>query len=101
MNIQELQDSAQNAAQLLGSLANEKRLMLLCQLVEGERSVGDLAETLGLNQSNVSQQLAILRKDGLVQKRRDGQTIFYSLKGEEAQMGIEVLHKIYCCGQSG
>ncbi|TNE37932.1 MAG: ArsR family transcriptional regulator [Alphaproteobacteria bacterium] len=97
MNIDDLQNSAQNAAQLLSSLANEKRLMLLCQLVQGERSVGDLVETLGLNQSNVSQQLAILRKDGLVKARREGQNIYYSLKGQEAQLVIEVLHRIYCC----
>lgn len=97
MNIDDLQSSAQHAADLLRSLSNEKRLMLLCQLVDGEKSVGALCETLDLSQSNVSQQLAILRKDGLVQTRRDGQTIYYSLKGDEARRVIEVLHGIYCC----
>lgn len=97
MNMKNLQTSASQAANLLGSLANEKRLLLLCQLVEGEKSVGALAEALDLSQSNVSQQLAILRKDGLVQTRREGQTIFYSLKGDEAKRVIEVLHGIYCC----
>ena len=97
MNMKDLQTSASQAANLLGSLANEKRLLLLCQLVEGEKSVGALAEALGLSQSNVSQQLAVLRKDGLVQTRRDGQTIYYSLKGDEAKRVIEVLHGIYCC----
>lgn len=95
--MKDLQNSAHRAAHLLGSLANEKRLMLLCQLVEGEKSVGALAEALDLSQSNVSQQLAILRKDGLVQTRREGQTIFYSLKGDEAKRVIEVLYGIYCC----
>jgi len=99
MNISDLQNSAQEAAHLLGSLANEKRLLLLCQLVSGEKSVGALASSLDLSQSNVSQQLSILRRDGLVQTRREGQTIFYSLKGDEAKRVIEVLHGIYCCAQ--
>ena len=97
MNIKALENSAHDAAELLRSLANEKRLMIMCQLVEGEKSVGALCETLNLSQSNASQQLAVLRKDGLVQTRRDGQTIYYSLKGDEAQRVIEVLHGIYCC----
>lgn len=97
MNIKDLQNSASQAAHLLGSLANEKRLLLLCQLVDGEKSVGALAESLRLSQSNVSQQLAVLRKDGVVQTRRDGQTIYYALKGDEARRVLEVLHGIYCC----
>lgn len=97
MNMKDMQNSAQDAAHLLGALANEKRLLLLCQLVEGEKSVGALVERLGLSQTNASQQLAILRKDGLVQTRRDGQTIYYSLKGDEARRVIETLHGIYCC----
>lgn len=97
MNIEEMQNNASEAAELLRSLSNEKRLMLLCQLVDGERRVGALCEALGLSQSNVSQQLAILRKDGLVQTRREGQTIYYSLQGDAARRVIEVLHGIYCC----
>ncbi len=97
MNIKEVQHSAHDAAELLRSLANEKRLMLLCQLVEGEKSVGALSQELGLSQSNASQQLSILRKDGLVQTRRDGQSIYYALQGDEAKRVIEVLHGIYCC----
>jgi DNA-binding transcriptional ArsR family regulator len=98
MNATELQDSAQRAANLMRSLANEKRLMLLCQLVDGEKSVGTLCKALGLAQTNASQQLALLRREGLVRTRRDGQTIYYSLAGEEGRRVIEVLYELYCCG---
>ncbi len=97
MNVTNLKNSAKDAADLMGALANEKRLMLLCQLVDGEKSVSALRQLLNVSQTNASQQLAILRKDGLVKTRRDGQTIYYSLKGDEAQRVIEVLHGIYCC----
>lgn len=79
------------------SLASEKRLMLLCQLVDGERSVGELCEALDIPQTNASQQLAVLRREGLVETRRDGQTIYYSLAGEEGRRVIEVLYELYCC----
>ncbi|MGF1626949.1 MAG: ArsR/SmtB family transcription factor [Alphaproteobacteria bacterium] len=91
-----MQEASQRAADLMRALASETRLMLLCQLVEGERSVGMLAETLGLRPSTVSQQLALLRKDGLVQTRRDAQTIYYRLAGDEARRVIEVLYDLYC-----
>ena len=78
------------------ALASENRLMLLCQLVEGEKSVGALAEALDLRQSTVSQQLALLRKDGLVTTRREAQTIYYSLAGNDARQVIEVLYGLYC-----
>lgn len=96
MNILDMQQSARQAAELLQSLANEKRLMILCQVWNGEKSVGEIAQSLGLSQSNVSQQLALLRKDGLVQARREGQSIFYSLAGSEARRIIEVLYEVYC-----
>lgn len=78
------------------SLASETRLKLLCQLVDQERSVGALAEALDLRSSTVSQQLALLRKDGLVKTRREAQTIYYSLGGHEARRVIEVLYELYC-----
>lgn len=78
------------------ALANETRLMLLCQLVPGERPVGALAEALQLRSSTVSQQLALLRKDGLVETRREAQTIYYRLAGDEARRVIEVLYDLYC-----
>jgi len=78
------------------ALSHEKRLRLLCQLVAGEKSVGELCAALGISQTNASQQLALLRKDGLVQTRRAGQTIYYSLAGHEARRIIEVLYELYC-----
>ncbi len=97
MDATELQESAGKAASLMRSLSSEKRLMLLCQLAGGERSVGELCEALGLSQTNASQQLALLRREELVTTRRDGQTIYYALAGDEARRVIEVLYELYCC----
>ena len=87
---------AADAARLLKALGNEKRLMLLCLLVEGERSVGELNTRLDLSQSALSQHLAVLRTDGLVTTRREAQTIYYSLAEGPAQRIIDTLHSIYC-----
>lgn len=81
---------------MLKALANEKRLMLLCLLVEGEQSVGKLNAELDLSQSALSQHLAVLRADGLVDTRREAQTIYYSLAQGPAQRIIQTLHDIYC-----
>ncbi len=93
---QELKVHAQQAAQLLKALANENRLMILCSLVQQELNVSQLNERLDLSQSALSQHLAWLRREGLVQTRRDAQTIFYSLQGSKAKQVIEVLQSIYC-----
>lgn len=87
---------AADAARLLKALGNEKRLLLLCLLVEAERSVGELNARLDLSQSALSQHLAVLRADGLVTTRRDAQTIYYSLAEGPAQRIIDTLHDIYC-----
>lgn len=87
---------AADAAQLLRALANDKRLTLLCLLVEGERSVGELNAKVELSQSALSQHLAVLRADGLVTTRREAQTIYYSLADGPAHRILEVLHQIYC-----
>jgi len=84
------------ASRLLAAMANEKRLAILCQLVGGERSVGELAKSLGARQSTVSQHLALLRKDGLVESRRDAQSQFYSLAGGEARAVLGALYELYC-----
>lgn len=89
---------AADAARLLKALGNDKRLMLLCLLVEGERSVGELNARLELSQSALSQHLAVLREDGLVRTRREAQTIYYSLVEGPAQRIIDTLHGIYCAG---
>jgi DNA-binding transcriptional ArsR family regulator len=88
--------AADEASELLKSLANRHRLLILCQLTEGERSVGDLAAFLGLRDSTVSQHLALLRREGLVQARRDGQTIWYSIASAPARQVLETLFAIFC-----
>jgi len=90
-----LEASAATAARLMKMLASEQRLILLCQLAEGERSVGDLATYVGLAQSAASQHLAKLRADGLVATRREGQTIFYRLVDPAAIKVIDTLCEIY------
>ncbi len=94
--MEDMQASADRAVELLKSLGNRSRLMILCQLLQGERSVGDLAQRIGMRDTAVSQQLALLRKDGLVRSRREGQTIYYALASTEAERVIVTLYDIYC-----
>lgn len=91
-----MQVAAVEASELLKALANPHRLMIICQLIERERSVGELASLLRLRDSTVSQHLALLRKDGLVRPRRDGQTIWYSIKSVSARELLTTLYRIYC-----
>ncbi|MGY0505098.1 ArsR/SmtB family transcription factor [Luteimonas sp. e5] len=91
-----MRNHAGEASRLLKALANEKRLLLLCQLVDGERSVGELNSGVDLSQSALSQHLAVLREDGLVHTRREAQTIYYSLAPGPAQQILATLHAIYC-----
>lgn len=90
------QDSAGRAAGLLRLLANERRLMILCQLVGGELSVGALQDRIGLSQSALSQHLARLREDGIVATRREGQTIFYCVADPAALRVLETLADLFC-----
>ncbi len=86
-------------AGILRALANERRLMLLCKLVEwGEASVGSLAEAVGLSQSATSQHLAKMREEGLVAFRRDGQTLWYRIAERRTELLLGYLHKLYCSG---
>lgn len=91
-----MRQHAGDAAQLLRALANDKRLMILCLLAEGELSVGELNEQLELSQSALSQHLAILRQDGLVTTRREAQSIRYALADGPAGRIVQTLHAIYC-----
>ena len=91
-----MSQAADVAVELLQSIGNRSRLMIMCQLLEGEKSVGQLAEFLQARESTVSQHLALLRKDRLVTTRRDGQTIFYSISSDPARRIIELLYEIYC-----
>ena len=96
MNIQEMEAGADRAVELLKALGNRSRLLLLCQMKNGERSVGELAQALDLRDAAVSQQLALLRKDGLVTPRRQGQTIYYALASREAAQVIDTLFALFC-----
>lgn len=96
MNVDDMRRHADEASQLLKALANENRLMILCALAEGEHSVGELNRRISLSQSALSQHLAVLRRDGLVNTRRQSQTIFYALVDGPAARLIELLHEIYC-----
>jgi DNA-binding transcriptional ArsR family regulator len=96
IKIEQMRKSAVNAEEMLKALASRHRLMILCQLIDDERSVGDLAEFLELRDSTVSQHLAVLRKDGLVSPRRDGQTIWYAIASAPARMLVETLYRVYC-----
>jgi DNA-binding transcriptional ArsR family regulator len=87
---------AEAAAELLKTLGNPQRLRILCLLVEGERSVGQINAEVPLSQSALSQHLAVLRAQGLVQTRREAQTIHYSMAESPARAILETLHGIYC-----
>jgi len=91
-----LEKKASKAADMLKSLSNKWRLLILCQLVKGEKSVGELLEIVDLSQSALSQHLAVLRDSSLVTTRRESQSIFYSLKGEEAPVVLGALYQLYC-----
>jgi|SRR6516162_8186847 DNA-binding transcriptional ArsR family regulator len=96
-----MRSAVQEASDLLKALANPHRLLILCQLIEQERSVGELAQFLGIRDSTVSQHLAILRRDGLVAARRDGQTIWYSVSSAAARALLETLYRVYCSPAQG
>ena len=95
-DFRQLRGKASEAARLLRALSNENRLMLLCLLFEGEKTVGELNESLDLSQSALSQHLAVLRDEGMVKTRRAGQSIYYGLASPPAQKVIETLHSVYC-----
>lgn len=93
---QQMQAHASEAAAMLKQLANENRLMILCTLLEGEQSVGELNAKVPLSQSALSQHLAALRSAELVATRKEAQHVYYQLKGDAARQIIEVLQSIYC-----
>ena len=87
---------AAEAEAFLRSLASRHRLMILCDLVAGERSVGALLERLGLTQSNLSRHLALLREEGLVATRRAGTTIYYRIASDRVRPILEQLYRLFC-----
>jgi ArsR family transcriptional regulator, virulence genes transcriptional regulator len=96
LSLDQFQANAGEAARMLKALSNEKRLMILCQLGDGECAVGELLPRVGLSQSALSQHLAVLREEGLIAGRRDGVSIFYRIADPAALKVIAVLADIYC-----
>ena len=95
MDIKEIESNVEVAVNLLKALSNEKRLLVICALYKGERSVGELEEIVGLSQSALSQHLARLRSDNLVNTRREAQTIYYSLNDKATEAVLKCLYDIY------
>lgn len=96
MNLKEMEATAEKVSDLMKVLSNKNRLMVLCQLAEGEKSVGELAALIDVREQAMSQQLALLRKDRLVATRREGQTIYYALARDDVRALMEFLYETYC-----
>ncbi len=96
MNIEQLAVNAEQAEQFLKLMANKNRLMILCSLLQGEQSVGELNKNVPLAQSALSQHLASLRKAGMVATRREGHTIYYSLTDPKVESIITLLYEWFC-----
>ncbi|MGC1816212.1 MAG: metalloregulator ArsR/SmtB family transcription factor [Casimicrobiaceae bacterium] len=92
----ELEQNARRAAKLLKAMSNSARLVILCQLADGERSVGELERAVGLSQSGISQHLALLRREGVVSSRRIRQTVLYSLASRDVITVMGTLHSVFC-----
>jgi DNA-binding transcriptional ArsR family regulator len=95
-SVRNLRNSAKQACGLLGVLAHEDRLMLMCQIAQNEQSVGELEELLDIHQPTLSQQLGVLRREGLVETRREGKRIYYLLKSKEALAIMDSLYIQFC-----
>lgn len=95
MDVKEVERNIEVAVNLLKALSNERRLLIICALYKGEKSVGELEEIVGLSQSALSQHLARLRRDGLVNTRRNAQTIFYSMNDRATEAVLKCLYDIY------
>ena len=96
MNLQDMVNNSAKAVKLLKAVSNERRLLILCHLLNGELSVGEMNEKLGLSQSALSQHLALFRRNKLVKTRKEAQTVFYSMNSKEAEALIALLHTMYC-----
>lgn len=88
--------AAPNASGLMKTLGHPDRLMVMCQLVDGEKSVSEIAQLIEISQPALSQHLARLRNEGLVETRREAQTIFYSVTSDEAERVVRLLYDLYC-----
>ncbi len=96
LQITAMREAADAACTLLKTLGNRERLLLLCQLIDGEKSVSELEELLDIHQPTLSQQLGVLRSEGIVETRRDGKRIYYSLASSEAVALLNTIYGIFC-----
>lgn len=96
IELDDLRDAAGHACRLMKVLSNPDRLLLLCQLVQGEQRVGELEARVGVAQPTLSQQLGVLRDEGLVSTRRDGKAIYYRIDSPQAQAVMQVLYQQFC-----
>lgn len=96
LEISRLRESADEAGRLLKTLANKDRLLLLCQLSQGEMNVGELQRQLDIEQPTLSQQLAVLRRENLVTTRRAGKQIYYRISSEKSMAVIQTLYEQFC-----
>ena len=94
--VADMQRAADEASALMKTLGHSGRLMILCYLANGEKSVGELAELLEMPQSSLSQHLARMRAENLVETRRESQSVFYRLEGEKVRRVIDTLYDLYC-----
>lgn len=95
-DVSRIQESAGQAAAFLRTLANPERLMLLCQLLEGEKNVGELSQATGIVQPTLSQQVGVLRTEGLIEARREGRFMYYRISDPVAVKVLDVLYRAYC-----
>jgi DNA-binding transcriptional ArsR family regulator len=91
-----LEEKAEDASRLLTAMGNSKRLLVLCNMLDGEKSVGELAEIAGLSSAALSQHLAKMRALSLIKPRRDGQTIYYSIASDEVRALLQTLYRLFC-----
>ena len=101
LDLEKMKTSAGKACQMMKVLSNPDRLMLLCQLSQGEKRVGELEEILGIVQPTLSQQLTVLRDEELVVTRREGKNIYYQIASPQAMAVMEVLFQQFCGPQEG
>ena len=96
LSISQMRNAASEATAVLRALANEDRLLLLCQLSQGELAVGELEHSLDIRQPTLSQQLGVLRTEGMVKTRRDGKRIYYSVADQKVLTLLATLYELYC-----
>lgn len=101
LDLEWMRHQAGQVVSLLKVMGNPDRLLLLCQMLQGEYSVGELEDMLDIHQPTLSQQLGVLRNEGLVSTRRDGKYIYYSVAHPHVQAILDTLYRLYCVDQRG